>query len=273
MTAPSVSNYVSPIPVRRATLADALASEWTKIRSLRSTMWTMGIMVLLVFGVGSLIAMAAGAAGDDVGNNASALGFAVFGVLLSIICVITLGVLTMSSEYNTGMIRTTLTACPNRGRVLAAKAIVFFLLVFVIMLVSTTLVAMVDTAMIRGNGLVETTGPMWLKATFGVSLYVALLGLLALAVGTLIRHSAGAIAAMLGLMLLPMIMAAFMVADSLTDLREFLLEYSIPTMLFTIYVTPSSGSGPEGWDAVFVMAGVAAVALGGAYAALRSRDA
>ncbi|MGW1075230.1 ABC transporter permease [Streptomyces sp. NPDC002537] len=277
---PSVSGYVSPIPVRRATLADALASEWTKIRSLRSTMWTMGIMVLLIFGIGCVIAMAAGSmsndSGRDVNGQMSVLGLAVFGVLLSIICVMTQGVLTMSSEYNTGMIRTTLTACPNRGRVLAAKAIVFFLLVFVITLVSTTLVGMVDVAMVNGNRFAETTtASMWLQATLGISLFVALLGVVALAVGTLIRHSAGAITAMLGAMLLPMIMATFMFTESLSGVRRFLLEYSIPSLLFAVYVTPGgdSGSGPEGWDSVWIMAGVAAVALGGAYAALRNRDA
>ncbi|WP_116213928.1 ABC transporter permease subunit [Streptomyces olivoreticuli] len=270
--------YLSPIPVRKATLADALASEWTKIRSLRSTMWTLGVMVALVFGIGCAIAAAATAVDDNGGGgkDMSALSFGVFGVLLGVICVITLGVLTISSEFGTGMIRTTLTACPNRARVLTAKAIVFFLLVFTITLVSTTLVGMVAESMLQGQWTDRTTGEMWLRATVGVSLFVALIGLLALAVGTIVRHSAGAITAMLGLMLLPLVMTMFMYASALSEVRKFLLQYSIPYELFVLFASGTDGpdsSGPTGWDPVWIMMGVVAVALGGAYAALMKRDA
>ncbi|MEU5422504.1 ABC transporter permease subunit [Streptomyces sp. NPDC001407] len=267
--------YVSPIPVRKANLADAIASEWTKIRSLRSTVWTLGVMVVLVFGIGCAIAVAASSVDSSDGEkNMSALSFGVFGVLLGIICVITLGVLTISSEYGTGMIRTTLTACPDRARVLTAKAIVFFLLVFTITLVSTTLVGMVAESLLQGQWTSRTTGEMWLRATVGVSLFVALIGLLALAVGTLVRHSAGAITTMLGLMLLPLVMTTFMYASALSELRKFLLQYSIPYELFVLFASGTEpDSGPTGWDPVWIMAGVVAVALGGAYAALMKRDA
>ncbi|MEU2868582.1 ABC transporter permease subunit [Streptomyces olivoreticuli] len=269
--------YLSPIPVRKATLADALASEWTKIRSLRSTMWTLGVMVVLVFGIGCAIAAAA----TTVDNNGSekdmsALSFGVFGVLLGIICIITLGVLTITSEFGTGMIRTTLTACPNRARVLTAKAIVFFLLVFTITLVSTTLVGMVAESMLQGQWTDRTTGEMWLRSTVGVSLFVALIGLLALAVGTLVRHSAGAITAMLGLMLLPLVMSMFMYASALSEIKKYLIQYSIPYELFVLFASGSDGpdsSGPMGWDPVWIMMGVVAVAMAGAYAALMKRDA
>ena len=123
---------------------------------------------------------------------------------------ITLGVLVISSEYGTGMIRTTLTACPSRSRVLTAKAVVFFSLAFSITTVACGLVAMADSSMLSGSGSHTPSGSQWLRATVGIGLYVALLGLLALAVGTMLRHSAGAITAMLGLVLLPLILALFM---------------------------------------------------------------
>ncbi|MEV6778122.1 ABC transporter permease [Streptomyces syringium] len=267
-TAPA-GGYVSPIPVRKATLGDALASEWTKIKSVPSTMWTLGVMVVLVVGIGILIGTIFKAVNKEV--DASALGLGVFGLLLGSICVITLGVLTIASEYATGMIRTTLTACPNRGRVLAAKAIVFFSLTFVITLVSTALVSVINTAMV-GDLALEATGDEWFKATVGVSLYMGALGLLALAVGTLLRHSAGAITTMLGLVLLPVVVAMFMMSESLSDVREWLFEYSIPSQLVGIFAT-EAGDGLTGWEPLWVMLGMAAVALGGAYAALVKRDA
>lgn len=261
--------YVSPIPVRKATLGDALASEWTKIKSVPSTMWTLGVLVVLVVGIGILIGTIFKAVNKEV--DASALGLGVFGLLLGSICVITLGVLTIASEYATGMIRTTLTACPNRGRVLTAKAIVFFSLTFVITLVSTALVSVINTAMV-GDLALEATGAEWFRATVGVSLYMGALGLLALAVGTLLRHSAGAITTMLGVVLLPVVVAMFMMSESLSDVREWLFEYSIPSQLVGIFAT-EAGDGLTGWEPLWVMLGMAAVALGGAYAALVKRDA
>ncbi|MFF3953629.1 ABC transporter permease subunit [Streptomyces sp. NPDC001890] len=260
--------YTSPIPVRRATLGDAIASEWTKIRSVRSTMWTLGIMIVLLLGIGLLAAVAINASGAGL-DSTPVLSFGFFGVLLGSICVITLGVMTIASEYGTGMIRTTLTACPSRARVLSAKAIVFFLLTFVITTMTTALVAVLQTAIIGGA---SPSGGDWLRATVGVGLYIATLGLLSLAVGALIRHSAGAITIMIGVVLLPLVLAMFMFAQSLSDLRMKLFEYSIPNQLSAFYSTSVADSGPSGWDPLWIMLGVTAVALLGAFAALDRRD-
>ncbi|MFE4793937.1 ABC transporter permease subunit [Streptomyces sp. NPDC056708] len=260
--------YASPIPVRRATLGDALASEWTKIRSVRSTMWTLGVMIVLLLGLGLLAAIAVNTSDANIGDT-PVLSFGFFGVLLGSICVITLGVMTTASEYGTGMIRTTLTACPDRVRVLTAKAIVFFLLTFVITTVTTALVGALQTAMLDGEA---PTGGAWLRATVGVGLYIATLGLLSLAVGALIRHSAGAITIMIGVVLLPLVLAMFMFAESLSGLRQAFFEYSIPSQLSAFYDTSVTGSGPSGWDPLWIMLGVTAVALAGAYASLEKRD-
>ncbi|WP_137993304.1 ABC transporter permease subunit [Streptomyces vilmorinianum] len=263
-------SYVSPIPVRRAHLGDALASEWTKIRSVRSTMWTLGVMVLLMLGIG--LGVAAIVAGSEVSTEGeSALGLGFFGVLLGSICVITLGVLTVASEYGTGMIRTTLTACPSRGRVLTAKAIVFFLLVFTVTTLTATVVALAQVAMVDAA---EPTGAEWLRATVGVGLFIALLGLLSLAVGAMIRHSAGAITVMIGVLLLPLVAAMFMFSESLAKVQEWLLDYAIPSQLIALYAGKSAmtQSGPSGWDPVWILLIIAAAAMGGAYALLNSRD-
>ncbi|MCX4548141.1 ABC transporter permease subunit [Streptomyces sp. NBC_01387] len=264
-------HYVSPIPVTDAHLGHAVASEWTKIRSVRSTMWTLGVMFVLVFGIGLLAAVAVRSSSAPM-NNTPVLSMGFFGVLLGSMCVITLGVLTVASEYGTGMIRTTLTACPSRGRVLTAKGIVFFLLSFVILLVTTTLVAVIQYALLNGTSNSAPSGGDWFRATVGVSLYVALLGLLALAVGSLIRHSAGAITVMLGLLLLPLVLALFMFSDSLATLREKLFEYSIPNQLSAFYDTSVANSGPSGWEPLWILLGVTAVVYGAALAVLNQRD-
>ncbi|MFG2597590.1 ABC transporter permease [Streptomyces sp. NPDC048462] len=260
--------YTSPIPVRRATLADALASEWTKIRSVRSTMWTLGVQIVLLLAIGLLSAIAVDASDTDLGSTpVLSLGF--FGVLLGSICVITLGVMTIASEYGTGMIRTTMTACPSPGRVLGAKAIVFFLLTFVLTTVMTSVVAVLQTAILDADA---PSGADWLRSTVGVGLYTATLGLLSLAVGALIRHSAGAITLMIGVVLLPLVLAIFMFAESLARVQKWLLEYSIPNQLSNFYDTSVTGSGPSGWEPLWIILGVTALAMGGAYLAMSRRD-
>ncbi|MFI5802164.1 ABC transporter permease [Streptomyces sp. NPDC051561] len=259
--------YVSPVPQRRATLMDALASEWTKIRSVRSTIWTLSVMVGLVIGISALITLTLSSA-NALPSNESPISFGFVGVLLGIIPVITLGVMTIASEYGTGMIRTTLTACPSRARVLGAKSLVFFLLTFAITLVATALVSGMMSAVLGGT----TSGDLWLRATVGVSAYVALTGLLSLAVGSLIRHSAGAITIMIGFVLMPLVMALFMMSESLRDVQMFLLEYSIPSQLGVLYGTSMGDGGPTGWEPLGIMAVLVAIFLGVAFLGQNKRD-
>ncbi|MFB6667275.1 MULTISPECIES: ABC transporter permease subunit [unclassified Streptomyces] len=264
-----LSFYESPIPIRPATLGDAIASEWTKLRSVRSTVWTLGVMVVLMLALGVGIALLLAVNDTNLaGEPALALGF--FGVLLGSLCVITLGVLTIGSEYSTGMIRTTLTACPSRARVLVAKAIVFFSLTFVVTTVTAAVVAVLQTLILSGT--VAASGGAWALSTVGVGLYIAGLGLLSLAVGAIVRHTAGAITIMIGVVLLPLVLALFMFAEDLRGLQRFLIEYSIPNQLSALYGTTMTNSGPSAWEPLLVMLGLVAVALGGAVALLNRRD-
>ncbi|MEU0201606.1 MULTISPECIES: ABC transporter permease subunit [unclassified Streptomyces] len=263
--------YTSPIPVVRTHLGHAIASEWTKIRSVRSTMWTLGVFVLLVVGIGTLTGVVV-ADSDPALDGDSPLGLGFFGLLLGSMCIITLGVLTTASEYGTGMVRTTMVACPSRGRVLTAKAVVFFLVAFVVTLVSASLVAFLHVAMLEGSGAKNPSGGEWLKGTVGVAAYIALLGLLSLAVGSIIRHSAGAITIMIGAVLAPLVIALFMFSQSLEDVRQALFEYSIPNQLSVFYANSLSESGPSGWDPLWIILGATAVAFAVAFALLEKRD-
>lgn len=182
--------YSSPLPTPRPHLGHALASEWTKLTSVRSTLWTLGSLVALVVGVG-LLAVVQTAAGDYA--NLSYPAPALFGLMVGQIAVIVLGVLTISSEYGTGLIRTTLTAAPDRLRVLTAKYLVFGTVAFTTITCSVGFVGLWAAVLHSGpaagpHGLGE-----WAGALAGC-FYVTLLGLLSLAVGALVRHSAGAIA-------------------------------------------------------------------------------
>ncbi|AJT64352.1 hypothetical protein T261_2678 [Streptomyces lydicus] len=259
------AGYVSPIPVNNTHFGHALASEWTKIRSVRSTIWTLGVMVLLIVGIGLLTATAM--SGHAV-NPKPAFGY--FSVMLGTLCIIPLGVLVISSEYGTGMIRTTMTACPSRARVLGAKVIVFFLLAFVITTLATTLVTLAMSGMVDGR---EPTTDEFLRATVGAGLYVSTLGLLALAVGSLLRHSAGAISALFGVVLLPMLLAVFMLgSESLKSLSQALINYSVPNSLATLYGIPFLPDGPQGWTPLWILAGVTAAALTAAFVVQEQRD-
>lgn len=263
--------YTSPIPVVRTHLGHALASEWTKIKSVRSTMWTLGVFILLVVGIGLLTGLVIVNSDPNLGGE-SPLSLGFFGLLLGTMCIITLGVLTTASEYGTGMIRTTMVACPSRGRVLVAKALIFFLLAFVVTLVCAGLIGLLHVAMLEGYNAKEPTGEEWLKGTVGVSLYLALLGTLSLAIGSVVRHSAGAITIMIGAVLAPLVIALFMFSSSLQDVQQALFEYSIPNQMSIFYANSLSDTGPSGWDPLWIMLVLTGAALAGAFALLEKRD-
>ncbi|MFG2527751.1 ABC transporter permease subunit [Streptomyces sp. NPDC048516] len=266
------AGYVSPIPVRPTHLGHALLSEWTKIRSVRSTLWTVGVMILLTVGIGLLAGSVIAGHSDSIGPD-SPLSYGTFGMMMGLIPVITLGVLVISSEYSTGMVRTTLTACPARARILTAKAIVFFVLSFVLALVTSTVVALAQYSMVSGLKITnEPTGADWFKATVGVGLFVAMVGLLSLAVGALLRHSAGAITLMIGVYLLPLVLAIFMRSKSLEDIQLWLMEYAFPSQLGVMYSSALANAGPSGWDPLWIVTGLTAVTLGAAYAVINKRD-
>ncbi|WP_165986120.1 ABC transporter permease subunit [Streptomyces sp. YIM 98790] len=271
-TAVPGQGYASPIPVQRTHLGHALASEWTKIRSVRSTIWTLVIMFLVTIGL-SLIINAAVSSADDDTMPPLFPGF--LGILFGQIAVLTFGVLVASTEYTSGMIRTTLTASPRRSRILTAKATVFALISFTA--VAATLgLSLLITLGIQGEGQAvdEMPGDAWLAGVLGASLYVTLLGLFGLALGTLLRSSAGAITLMVGLILVPPIAASLLgIAESLRDFAEKLAEYSAPATLAALSWGYSESDLSNGWPQVGVAGGLAAAALIGAYIRLNSSDA
>lgn len=276
---PPPTVYTSPIPAVHTHLGHALASEWTKIRTVRSTLWSFGVMLFLVVGVGLLVS--ATIAQDNHSSDPS-LSYGLPGALLGQLCVVTLGVLVITSEYGTGMIRTTFTACPRRSRVLTAKAIVFSMLTLLLSVIACSLVALVNWASVDGRphrdyyGSYHTwsyddvgvTASEAVRATIGAGMFMALIGLMSLAVGTLLKHTAGAITSMLGVLMLPLLVAVFMQPG---DAQKAMIEYSAPNILASLYGIPMEGDG-SGWGLLAVFAVITAVTLGAAYAVLQHRD-
>jgi len=121
---------------RAATFGDVLRSEWTKFRSVRSTFWALTVTVVLGIGLGAVISATAahGYAKSSVSGKLSwdPTAVSLAGIGIATLAIAVLGVLCISSEYSSGMIRTSLIAVPKRGRVLAAKSLVFAVVTFVV---------------------------------------------------------------------------------------------------------------------------------------------
>lgn len=244
-------------------------SEWTKLRSVRSTYWTLMATVIAFVGIsaGICAGVAYGnhrhtppaALLDPTGISLSGLGFGqlALGVL---------GVLVISSEYGTGMIRATFSAVPRRWSVLAAKALVFGLVSFLVSVVSAFVSFFVGQAILAGNVPHATLGdPGTLRAVVGAAVYLAVIGLLALGIGALIRHTAGSIAALFGLVLvLPLV--TFALPQSWQNVLDKLLPSNAGRSLYTVsasahFLSPWAGLGVlSAWTATALM--LAAIVMG-----------
>jgi ABC-type transport system involved in multi-copper enzyme maturation permease subunit len=240
-----------------------LLSEWTKIRTVRSTMWTLIVMVVLILGLGVLLAGTISPETDD-----DYVAVALIGVIIAQLAAATLGVLTISAEYTTGMIRTTLTAYPHRLQVLAAKGVVFAGLMFVVGLITTALTAVLGKAMLTSRIGDSSADVDLFRSVVGSSLYLAVIGLFGLGLGVLLRHSAGAITALLGAILLPMIIGPFLP----TSVGDKVMQYSPMFALGKLIGGSDGEGGPGPWPSLLLIAVYAAVVLIAGATRLRSRD-
>jgi ABC-2 type transport system permease protein len=194
----------------RAGFGHLLLSEWTKIRSVRSTVWALILFVVITIGFTVLVTALItanwdkGRGGGDAhaGIIADPAGFLMgAGVGLGQLTICVLGALLITTEYSTGVIRASLLAVPRRAPMLAAKAIVFAGLVLVLAEIVCFSSFFAGSAILHSRVPVSLGDPGVARAVFGTGLYLTMLGLLALAVGTLIRHTAGAIATVIGVVL------------------------------------------------------------------------
>jgi ABC-2 type transport system permease protein len=191
---------------RPATFGDVVRSEWVKLRSVRSTFWALAVTVVLGIGLGAVIsavtahAYAKFSAAQKLSWDPT--GVSQSGVAIASLAIVVLGVLFISSEYSSGMIRASLIAVPRRGRVLAAKSLVFAGVTFVVGEVTCFAAFFAGQVLISGHAPTAALGdPGVARAVVGGGLLLTALAVLSVAAGVLLRHPAAAIGCMVAVLL------------------------------------------------------------------------
>lgn len=265
----------APLPTGRVTQLRVVRSEWTKLWSLRSTRWSLLAAFIAMAGLGPLVAAVQMGRWTHLEAHErltyTSLDPAVGGWHLAQLAIGVLGVLVISGEYSTGMIRSSFMAAPKRLPVLWAKIGVFAAVSFVLMLIATFISFYAVQAIVTQRHLQHSLGdPGALRVVLGTALFLMVLGVLCVALGALVRNTAGGIALFVFLLfVLPGITAILpsSVADSITPY----LPLNAGTTVASVKFDNSHHLSSWGGFALFV--GYAAVAVILAAIGLRRRDA
>lgn len=251
--------------------ADVLRSEWCKLRSVRSTSWTLFAAIasnVVIAGLAAIFLPSHLSAHQTVTLDSVRVSLA--GLHLSQLAFGGLGVLVITSEYSTGTIRASLSAVPRRRLLLAAKALVFTVVAVVVGCLASLAAYLVFQASLSSDGLrTSLSDPGVLRAVLGGSLYLTVLGLLGLGLGAVLRSSAGAIATLFGLLFVPTI---------LTDILPQSWQDTIGPYLpmnagDTIYSLHRDAASLGAWAGFGVFCLYAATALGLGFVLISRRDA
>lgn len=252
-----------------------IVSEWIKVRSLRSTVYTLLAAVVVVVGFGVIAALSSTGAITTANGGPPAstdpVAISLTGVMLAQLVIGVLGVLVITAEYSTGMIRSTLAAVPKRLPVLWAKAGVLAVVTGVPMLVAVFAAFLIGQAILSGGGTgAALTDPGVLRAVLGSVGYLAGVALLGLAIGAIIRITAGAIAAVVGtLLLLPPLLSLVLPGGW----GDTVVRY-LPSNAAAAFTTVNPGADLLSSGAgLAVFAGYLVVLFGAAAALLVRRDA
>lgn len=270
---------LTPLPpaTGRAGLGGALRSEWTKIRSVRSTVWSLFALVAVSVGMVSLILALrmsdwnalSPARQHDLSSDPLGTFFPI-AIGLGQLAIIVLGVMTVTSEYTTGMIRSTLQAQPRRLTILTAKVVVFAVLALVVGQVVAFGSFFSTQEIIKAHITISLSDPNYLRAVVGAGLYLAMIGLFSLAMGAILRHTAGAITA---------VAAIVLVIGGLTELLPDSWGAHVhawwPSIAGQLVYTPDVDptSLLTAWQGFAVMTGWTALLLAIAYFLVHRRDA
>jgi ABC-2 type transport system permease protein len=198
-------------------LGSTLTAEWAKLWSVRSSWVSIVLAVLLSIGVGALIAIAIGATADEMPGGVEAFDpilFSLPGSIFWLILLSVLAVMFVSAEYSSGMIRLTFTITPQRARVFAAKVAIITVVSWVIATVATVGMFLASQAIFAGYDLPTAAldDPDALRVVAGLSVLAPLFPIIGVAIAFLLRSTAGAITAVLGIVFLPDILAPLLPA-------------------------------------------------------------
>jgi hypothetical protein len=254
-----------------------LASEWTKLRSVRSTYWTVFVAIILGIGIGC-----AASAGSAHGYHRADLhdrllfdpaAISLAGLFFAQLALGVFAILAMSAEYSTGLIRTTFGAVPQRGYVLAAKGIL-------VAVISTVISIGVAFAGFSLGQLIFRHGPAGVphaslsqpgvpRAVVGAGLYIGVMVLLALGLATIIRHTAGAITALVALVFVVPIVGQLLPDSLQHDVVRYLPAQAGSAIL---NVVSQGGNSLAPWVGFGVFMAWAAAFLAVGWWLLRTRD-
>ena len=261
-----------PRSAGRVTFAGALRSEFTKIRSVRSTYWTLLAMFVVVVGFGALAST--GAAHGPHGPFFDPTRQSLAGLYIGQLIIGVLGVLVISSEYSTGMIRTTLTTNPHRGVMIAAKGVVFTVVALVTSLVTSFAAFFVGQALMSSDHISTTIGsPNVLRAVIGGALFLTACGVLAFGLGLLIRHTAGGIGAVTGLLFVVTILVNFLPQSWQDHVDKWVPALAGGQLWMTGPRPPGATPMFGPWTSFAILCGYAAVAVAAGVILFRKRDA
>jgi ABC-type transport system involved in multi-copper enzyme maturation permease subunit len=189
----------------RVTQLRIFLSEWTKLRSVRSTRWSLFVAFVFTTGIAALATAVVSHHWSHMGPNDRRhfhpLEPTFGGVQLAQLAIGVLGVLVITGEYSTGMIRASMTAAPRRLPVLWGKTVVYGLTTLALMMPAVFIAFFVGQSILSGHGIEAHLGdPGVLRAVVGAGLYLTAVGLFGLGLGAIVRNTAGGIALFAGLM-------------------------------------------------------------------------
>jgi ABC-2 type transport system permease protein len=262
-----------PHAARRAGFAGAVRSEFTKIRSVRSTYWTLLALVVMTAGIGALSSWGAATHSGQLGPDFDPTRQSLFGLIVGQLIIVVLGALTITSEYGTGMVRTSLTAMPRRSITIAAKAVVFATVSLATGLVASFGSFFLGQALMSGKHINATLGqPDVLRAVIGGALFLTVCGLLAFGLGLLMRHTAAAISAAVGLLFVLFVLVNFLPQSWQNHVDKW-MPFNAGDQIWRASAALPSEHMFSPWTGFGLLAGYAAIAIIGGMILFLRRDA
>ena len=262
-------------PVLKVTQARVLVSEFTKFRTVRSTVWTLLVAVVLMIGISALFSAVTASqyhtfdAADRATFNPVSISLS--GMMFAVVAFGVLGVLMISGEYSTGMIRSSLTAVPRRLPVLWAKLAVFAGVIFSISLVASVICFFLGQALLNSHHLgVSVTAPGALRSIIGAALYGTVSGMIGVALGALFRNTAAGIATFAGVFFVIPPLTGLLPASISDHLSQYLPSYAGDAVWGGARSVTDALSP---WTGFAVLCGYAVVLIAAAAVRLRRVDA
>jgi ABC-2 type transport system permease protein len=272
-TATATSTRSSASPAKKVTQARVLLSEWTKIRSLRSTIFSLLAAIVFIVGLAILVPMVT-VSHWPPRDPREALGFdpttrTLSGIFLAQLAIGVLGVLLITGEYATGMIRATFAAVPARLPVLWAKAAVFAAVTLVLMVPTVLGAFLIGQSILTSKHLqTNLSSPGVLRAVIGAALFLTVVGLLGIGLGALLRNTAGGISTLFGLLFVLPIIVRFLPSSWSDPINKY-LPSNAGEAITHVHPDPTLLAPWTGFGLFF---GYAAVILIAAAISLRMRD-